>query len=68
MSNNREFRALQAELRRRDSEVENLEKKVAAAEVAMLKCEQENQAKLAQLEESRVKYTQEFEERRLGGA
>ncbi len=32
---------LQAELRRRDSEVENLEKnvEVAAAEVAMLKCE-----------------------------
>ncbi len=37
--------------------MENLEKKMAAAEVAMLKCEQENQAKLARSEESRVKDT-----------
>jgi hypothetical protein len=41
MSNNREFRVLQVELRRRDSGVENLEKKVAVVEMAMLKCEQE---------------------------
>ena len=47
--------------------MENLEKKVAAAEVAMLKCEQENQAKLARSEESRVKDNQQFEERRLRG-
>ena len=46
--------------------MKNLEKKVAVAEVAMLKCEQEYQAKLARSEESRVKFTQEFEERRLG--